>query len=55
LSFSAIAASESCSNPHVSTYTLRFSARRFLALTKKSEFLETPFIKNIRLKSSPGF
>ncbi len=28
-------------------YTLRFSARRFLALTKKSLFIEAPLIKCI--------
>jgi hypothetical protein len=28
-------------------YTLRFSVRCFLALTKKSEFLEVPFSKSI--------
>ena len=48
-SFSVMAASATCSNPHVLAYTLRFSARDFLALTKKSWFLEVPFRMRIAL------
>jgi len=33
-SFSVMAASAACSNPHVFAHTLRFSTRGFLALTK---------------------
>ncbi len=46
-----MAASAACSNPHVFTHTLRFSARGFLALTKKSWFLAVPLKFNLLIKT----
>ena len=49
-SLSVMAASAACSNPQEFAHTLRFFARGFLALTKKSWFLEVP----IKHHSRPG-
>jgi hypothetical protein len=38
-----MAASAAYSNPHVFAHAFGFSVRGFLALTKKSWFLEVPF------------